>query len=133
MASLGRYYAGRFRSAWWAAPAEARRAAADAMEAARAAWQQLSDSPAAKYYRPFTERLRMHTNTFHWRDQLPAVAAEADALKVAAEGEKAPAATAPELAAPAELPKLAWKDDHGTIVASVPAKGLVKAWLLSKP
>jgi cephalosporin-C deacetylase-like acetyl esterase len=140
MASLGRYYAGRFRSAWWAALAEAepshagaRRAAADAMESARAAWQQLSESPAAHYYKPFTERLRMHTNTFHWRDQLPAVTAEADSLKAAAESEKGPAATAPELAAPAELPKLSWKDDHGTIVASVPAKGLTKAWLLAKP
>src|SRR6185295_3752979 len=69
LASLGRYYAGRFRSAWWTALADAepsqagaRHSAADAMESARAAWQQLSESPAARFYKPFTERLRMHTN-----------------------------------------------------------------------
>ena len=140
MASLGRYYAGRFRAAWWTALAEAepshagaRRASADAMESARAAWQQLSESPAAKYYKPFTERLRMHTNTYHWRDQLAAVTGEAEALKKAAEGAKEAAAAAPELPPAAELPKLSWRDEKGTIVASVPAKGLTKAWLLTKP
>jgi dienelactone hydrolase len=151
LASLARYDAGRFRSAWWTALADAepsehgaRKAAADAMEAARAAWQQLSESPAAKFYKPFTERLRMHTNTFHWRDQLAAVTAEAEALKKLAGSAPAAApapSAAPNAAAPAAAPaeraaesiKLAWRDEKGNVTATLPARGLTHAWLLVKP
>ncbi|MHB8634861.1 MAG: alpha/beta hydrolase family protein [Fimbriimonadaceae bacterium] len=39
-------------------------------------WSELSDSPEANFYRPFTDRLRMHTNTFHWRQLLTSLHAE---------------------------------------------------------
>ena len=38
-----------------------------------ARWSSLAFSDAAKAYRPFTERLRMRTNTFHWKNLMPAV------------------------------------------------------------
>jgi dienelactone hydrolase len=144
LSNLARYDAGRFRSAWWSALADAepsqqgaRRSAADAMESARAAWQQLSESAAAKFYKPFTERLRMHTNTFHWRDQLATVTAEAEALKKAA-GNAAPTPTPNATpAAPAERPaepvKLAWHEEKGTVTATLPSRGVTHAWLLLKP
>lgn len=32
-------------------------------------WRGLTDSAESAFYRPFTEKLRMHTNTFHWKSQ----------------------------------------------------------------
>jgi dienelactone hydrolase len=40
------------------------------------AWKRLSHSPEADYYKPFTEKMRMHTNSFHWDELLASVEAD---------------------------------------------------------
>ncbi len=39
-------------------------------------WKYLASSPESAYYKPFTERLRMHSNTFHWSNEFPLVEKE---------------------------------------------------------
>ncbi|MBL8841717.1 MAG: hypothetical protein JNL90_09350 [Planctomycetes bacterium] len=143
--SLARYHAGRQRSAWWsalanAAPAtpSARERAAAAMESALAAWRELADSPSGRWYAPFTDRLRMHTHAFHWRDELPKVEREAQALRAlvpaAAKLARAPQPD-PELAefAPPTDVALSFAAADDEVVARLSARGLDRAWLLHKP
>ncbi len=161
LARLGRYFAGRLRSAWWTALADAapgtagaRLLANEQMTSAWKAWTDLSgpsrdptaghgEDAAADFYRAFTDRLRMHTNTFRWRDQLAQVTREKDAI--AQLGSRPGAASDAELAAAralaatesshptAALPHLTWKESGSEIVATLPARGVDRAWLLAKP
>ena len=131
-ARLGRYYAERFLAAWREGQAEA--GATDAagkasahMQKAAAEWAALSE---CTYYKPFTERLRMHTNAFHWSQELPKVKAEAERMaKIAAPVPD----TLP--APPAELrpPAPALEAGPETVRVTVPALGLTRAWALIKP
>jgi dienelactone hydrolase len=131
-ARLGRYYAERFLAAWRAGQADA--GAADAagkasahMQEAAAQWAALSE---CTYYKPFTERLRMRTNTFHWSQELPKVRAEAERMaKIAA-----PIAD-PSIAPPSELrpPAVAIEAGATSVRVFVPALGLTRAWALVKP
>ena len=131
-ARLGRYYAERFLAAWREGQAEA--GAADAagkasahMQAAAAAWTALSECP---FYKPFTERLRMHTNAFHWSLELPKVKAEAERLAKAATPVPDPLPAAPGDLRP---PSPAVAAGPETARLSVPALGLTRAWALVKP
>ncbi len=142
---LARYHAGRQRAAWWTALANAapgttgaREQAASAMESALAAWRELSLSSAASFYAPFTDRLRMHTHAFHWRDELPKVEAETNSLRGLVKSSRTPPAPArpdPELAvsAPRNDIALTWSADGDELIATLPARGLDRAWLLHKP
>jgi dienelactone hydrolase len=131
-AHLGRYYAERNMAAYRAAQAEAGDAAAAGqatmhMKNAAGEWAAIAACP---FYKPFTEHLRMRTNTFHWSQELPKI--EAEAARLAA---KAPASPDPApLPPPApEMPRLAVGAGPKEVVLSVPAAGLSRAWALVKP
>jgi len=132
LSHLGRYYAERFMAAYRSGQADtgiagaAGRATYHMQEAAKE-WSALSASP---FYKPFTERERMHSNTFHWSQELPKVQAEADKLaKVAA---AVPDPITPFQGNP-PLPRLSLAITPETVTLSVPAAGVSRAWALVKP
>ena len=102
------------------------------MDGSIAAWKSLSDSPEAKYYKPFTEKLRMGSNTFHWRAQFPQVSNEGAAVTklerdpTAVKWDKMPAAVTVDQI-------LSWKGKNGMLECSIPAKGIKAAFLMHKP
>ncbi|HVP90818.1 MAG TPA: prolyl oligopeptidase family serine peptidase [Terriglobales bacterium] len=132
VAHLGRYYAERFMSAYRSAEADAGTAGAAGratanMEQAAKEWEALAACP---FYKPFTERLRMHTNAFHWSQELPKVRAEAEKLAKMA----APVADPIPLPPPSPaLPRLALDIRPDAVGLSVPAAGISRAWALTKP
>jgi dienelactone hydrolase len=131
-AHLGRYYAERFMSAYRAAQAEAgnKSAAGQAtyhMQEAEKEWSALAACP---YYKPFTERLRMRTNTFHWAAELPKVKAEAARLAKIAAPVADPIGPAP---ARTRLPVITLEIGRETVKMAVPAPGTTQAWALVKP
>ena len=96
-------------------------------------WEILSNSDAANFYKPFTERLRMHTNTFHWKSEAPLIEREG-MPPVAYQAQPLPKSSAPGLnLAALSTAELTWKRSGGKVVAMVPTKGLKAAWLLYKP
>jgi len=129
---LGRYYAERFLSAWRAGQAEAGTAGAAGqatthMQEAEKEWSELA---ACVFYKPFTERLRMRTNSYHWAQELPKVKAEAERMaKIAA---PAPNPVAP-IAAESSPPAISLEIETETAKISIPAVGLNRAWALVKP
>jgi dienelactone hydrolase len=131
-AHLGRYYAERFMSAYRAAQAEAgnKGAAGQAtwhMQEAEKEWGALA---ACSYYKPFTERLRMRTNTFHWAAELPKVKDEAASLaKIAA---PLPDPIGPAPAGP-RLPAITLDIGPETAKIAIPAAEITQAWALVKP
>ena len=108
LASLRDYYVARFTGD---------------LARARAAWEQLAGSAAAAFYRPFTEKLRLRTPTFHWRNELPKLAGEKPVDLPWLPARPRPAATT----------ELRWREEGGRIVGTVAAAGLARAWLLHKP
>ena len=129
LSRLADYYASRLEAAYWQAQQGHAANVAEAMQRAVDAWSLLSHSPEADYYKPFTERLRMHTNEYHWRTQL-------EALKGMAKGLSAPArsvAKMPEVVTAPASAVLSWKPERNDVVCSISAKGLTNAWLLEKP
>jgi dienelactone hydrolase len=137
LAHLGGYYAARMRGAVALAQAEAAPADRDGalretgsrLHEALDAWRLLSDSPEARFYRPFTDRLRMHTNEFHWRAELPKM--EQEAKRYPAEPVALPALSSPHR--PAIEPQVSARFEGENVVCSVPADGVSRAWLLHKP
>ncbi len=131
-AHLGRYYSERFLSAWRAGQFEAGAfgAAGQAsfhMQAAAKEWAALA---SCAFYKPFTERLRMHTNAYHWSLELSKVTAEAEKLVKLA----APIADPPKpLPIEARVPAPALEIGVSTARLSVSAAGLTRAWALIKP
>ena len=127
---LGRYYAERLMAAWRWGQSEAHGKPSGSatwhMQAAEEAWRLLSANP---YYRPFTERLRMRTNTFHWSQELPKVEDEAKRLAQASPPVPDPIPTA---IAPPKLPSLALKFDADTVTCDLAALGVSQAWVLAK-
>ncbi|MBI5434353.1 MAG: acetylxylan esterase [Planctomycetes bacterium] len=109
---------------------------------AQSAWAALADSSAASFYRPFTDRLRMHSNEFHWRSQSELV--EREAVRYAGSISKealrrsslAPTPARTPLAAP---PSLRWSaPTDSTVRCTLDASKSVgdpieRAWLLEKP
>jgi cephalosporin-C deacetylase-like acetyl esterase len=137
LSHLGDYYAGRLESAYWQARSEQSGVQDNsrvraALARSRDAWGLLCDSPEANYYKPFTEPLRMHTNAFHWRSELPALQGMLDRLP-AAQGEASPSGELPAFARAPKSAVLSWTTDGEDIVCTVPAEGLTQAWLLTKP
>jgi len=145
LSHLGDYYAGRLESAYLLGQTEqagggANAQAAAALNRSLEAWTQLSDSPEASYYKPFTETLRMRTTQFHWRNELPALKKIVDASAAPA------AASSSSLSSLASLPSLpslpppppksavlTWTAQSHDVLCRVPAEGLSRAWLLVKP
>ena len=131
-ARLGRYYAARFLAAWRTGQAEA--GAADA--AGKAAWhmqqaeRQWAELAACAFYKPFTERLRMRTNAFHWSLEGPKVKAEAERMAKIAAPIPDPLPEAPSELRP---PLITVDPGPASVRISVPAVGLTRAWALVKP
>jgi len=129
---LGRYYAERFLSAWRAGQAEAGTAGAAGqatthMQEAEKEWSELA---ACAFYKPFTERLRMRTNSYHWAQELPKVKAEAERLAKIAAPAPDPVAS---IAAESSPPAISLEIGTETARISIPAVGLTRAWALVKP
>lgn len=131
-AHLGRYYAARFLSAYRAAQAQGGVSGAAGhstyyMQEAEKEWGALA---ACSFYKPFTERLRMRTNTFHWSQELPKLKAETERLsRIAA---PIPDTVAPIPARPS-LPSIALETGLDKFKISIPAEKLTRAWALVKP
>jgi dienelactone hydrolase len=134
LSHLADYYAARLEAAYWQAlrdqtGKELGPQVSGAMHRAVDAWTELSESPEAHYYKPFTEHLRMHVNDFHWRSELPALQAMLKGLPAPApKPDKVPAA----VSAPASA-VLTWTQEASNVVCRIPARGLTAAWLLEKP
>jgi dienelactone hydrolase len=129
---LGRYYAERLLSTYRSGQAQMGVAGAAAqasyhMAEAEKAWTELA---SCSFYKPFTERLRMRTNTFHWSQELPKVREEAARLA----GIAAPAADPIRpLPAAKPLPRLSLDIKADAVTMTVPASGVTRAWALVKP
>lgn len=138
MGHLADYYRARFMAAHSHVHSE-RKATALIMNEALAAWEALSDSPEAAYYKPFTEQLRMRTDRFHWKTQLPTVRAEAKRqepkdLTEADRTAHLPLQLRSKSWSPPRSALLGWHEEGEEIVCTVPAeKAIRQAWLLEKP
>ncbi len=134
---LGDYYAGRLESAYWEARSEQTGVGHNdevraALTRSRDAWGLLSDSPEANYYKPFAEPLRMHTNAFHWRSELPALQGMLDRV-AATQGQASPREEMPAFIPAPKSAGLSWTSEGEEVVCTVPARELTQAWLLMKP
>lgn len=103
-----------------------------AFERSLEAWTRLSESEEAQFYRPFTERLRMRSNTFHWRDQLPNVRAEFQALLGLPQTAQTPQLNANGISN-GHFGTIQWRRDGGRITCRFGSKTAKLAWLLYKP
>ncbi len=92
-------------------------------------WQILSNSSASTFYRPFTEKLRMHTNTFSWLSQRTDLTKEG--LKWL--NENAGPFVGHTTTSPRPSTQLSWQREQGNLKVHLPAEGLDAAWLLYKP
>ncbi len=137
LAALADYYSAKLRAAESLARADANtdaRAAALAetgtfTHRALGAWRGLSPSADADFYKPFTDRLRMGTNTYHWRNELAKIAKDADQFPTMSASPTTPTAT--HAAAPDV--RLAWTIRDSQVVCSIPYQDASRAWLLYKP
>ncbi|MBS1712866.1 MAG: prolyl oligopeptidase family serine peptidase [Armatimonadetes bacterium] len=94
------------------------------------AWKRLSDSPEARFYRPFTERLRMHTNTFHWASLLKSV--QDDAASLRALGTTGVQRAPSRVPAPVSGQRLKVGLSTRHVICSIDGP-FRRAWLLHKP
>lgn len=140
VAHLAEYFAGRMKSASDVAGIEAASASPgrttdtlSAFERSVSAWSRLSESEEARFYRPFTERLRMRTNTFHWRDQWPRVRAEFDAVKSLPERTWRDERPRDEGVAKLVPDGIGWERDGEKIRCTYRSSRARRAWLLYKP
>lgn len=131
-AHLGRYYAERFMATFRSGQAEAGAAAsagqaAGHLQNAAKEWGLLAAEP---FYKPFTERLRMRTNAYHWSLELPKIKAEAERLAKIAPPVSDPIAPPPPISA---FPRLSLDIAAETVKVVLPAAGSSQAWALIKP
>lgn len=132
--ALGQYYVNRFRSAAQVAGTESgvyvhREGLAELQfSAAAEAFDFLATNPA---YRPFTERLRMHTNTFRWADEEKKVRAEAERVSKLPLKLYDPAPKSGTMVGRVWGP-LTWRTEGSQIVCSIRVFSK-RAWLLIKP
>ena len=84
------------------------------------------------YYRPFTERLRMRTNTFTWADEYKKLVPDLQRI-IATVGENRGLAVIPPQADPNFGGTLAWKEKRGSVWCVVSGAKAEKAFLLFKP
>ncbi|MBS1723530.1 MAG: prolyl oligopeptidase family serine peptidase [Armatimonadetes bacterium] len=85
------------------------------------------------YYKPFTERLRMHTNTFHWKDEAAAVEQDSASLLGMPKSNQETLGKCNFQAPMAHAPKLNVEWDAKEVRCELSAKGLNRAWALVKP
>jgi len=96
-------------------------------------WMVLSDSSASDFYKPFTERLRMHTNTFHWKSLAPQINGD-NLLGLDKVAPTYVPSTPPSLGwANLGDSKLSWKRVEGKLIVKLTGNGIQHADLLYKP
>lgn len=143
LAALGCWYSHRWMAAALLAIAEAdpgmREATKAALESeARGAvdsWRALSSSSFARYYKPFTDRLRMRTNQYHWRNALEDVKKDAQRFAGnlgALPEELVTGGWSMEVPSAAAL-ECGWREEDGQVVATLKSSESGMAWLLHKP
>jgi dienelactone hydrolase len=121
LVELGDYYSARLNAAYFGA-AQDPESAKTADSWAEAALKYLAGD---NYYKPFTDRLRMHTNNFTWADELRKFEA---AIKPTKGGEGLPIIERRPIPA-----KLTWSTVGNLIRASLVAPKAKSAYLLEKP
>jgi dienelactone hydrolase len=135
MAGLKEYYVSRFKSAHQAANIEATfgnsytNSNVKNIEIAAAGFNFLASNP---FYKPFTDRLRMHTNTFSWAEEMKKVAAESKRLEGLPPVPREVSFWAANMNGPLQG-KLTWRDHQGEVVCHLQAEKTSRAWLLVKP
>lgn len=133
MESRSNYMRARIQSAYWFAQSEAQgdQTYQRALSQLTLAGRYHDDLVRTRLIRPFTERLRMHTNTFHWRDDRLKFDEEFARVTKLATGKSV------ELPIPSqkrEFPGyLSWKQEKGKIVCNLIVSDDAQAWLLYKP
>jgi dienelactone hydrolase len=139
LGNLSEYYESRFECAELKGLAEATgdeevwSATNIFMDGALAAWRRLSDSPESAYYKPFTDRLRMGTDHFHWRSELPKLEAEARRLAGIRFSDLTGGEDSLSRAPCFGQATLTWRSEQDALVATVVAQNIDAAWLLEKP
>ncbi|MCB8932890.1 MAG: acetylxylan esterase [Fimbriimonadaceae bacterium] len=140
MSDLAEYYAQRLLAAWSMAKVEsvsgvAQRSSGDPVDTDAIQWaadasRRLADNP---FYKPFTDRLRMHTNTFAWAQETAKVAAESK--RILSLPKAVPPISTEDPLRPVRFGKanLEWRVSGGNIVVRLDARGSDAAWLLEKP
>lgn len=123
---LASYFEHRARAAEQLARGDGLAARGEYELAWKEGWQLLT---LMNFYRPFTDRLRMGTHHFLWKDELPKVEAEAARHARRFPGEPKPVPAEPPRPVNPQIPVLAF--DETSVFASV--KDCERAWLLSKP
>ena len=126
---LADYYGFRMTSA----EAIARNHDQDAANAAMGATNAYSFLALNDFYRPFTERLRMHTNTFAWVDEAKKLDAEMVRVRGMAKGRADTPPVIPALADPNFGGSLTWKEVNGEVVCTIAGAKAETAYLLVKP
>ncbi len=137
LANLQRYFAGRARAAEsWARASIAGIDSSNGIQARALyesecveAWRTLATTRLGVIFKPFTDRLRMGTDHFLWKDELPKVEAEAARLAKRFPGEPKLVPAEPARPVKTQTPALAFDDT--SVFASV--KDCDRAWLLTKP
>jgi len=130
---LGSYYASRFRGAYFEAAAESGLIISDLnpyeMSRSLATWSGLGTS---QFYKPFTEKLRMHTNTFSWSSE--SVKLQNALGNLVPPSERQPSATSNYVRQPGPSEAtLDWKGAGRQVVCRLAGPGISNAWLLVKP
>ncbi len=95
-------------------------------------WGVLSNSSEAGFYKPFTERLRMHTNTFIWSSEAKQVTNDPALTSINADGPYRSPVTGLPMKEKSNA-QLVWRRRDGRVEVSFPAGGRSKAFLLYKP
>ncbi len=150
-AALGSYYRVRLTAARQLALHEIVSGAVfsndvDMMLVAQSAFEELADN---RYYKPFTDRLRMHTNSFAWKNELTKIVAEHSRLSKLSTLAPRPVAPIPPTpprhpgggsASLARTPlswpssrKLEWSSHSDKVLFRVAEPLADRAWLLAKP
>jgi cephalosporin-C deacetylase-like acetyl esterase len=110
-------------------------------------WNVLADFGASRFYKPFTDRLRMGTNHFHWKDELPKIEAEAARLAKLFPGTPPASRVSEDVRrvrpSGPQLVITSRTDDSTTIeldasstfshISLIRPSDIKRAWLLSKP
>lgn len=134
-ATLGYYYAQRFKAAHQTAHIEAasgKEFGDDNVEYMQAADSALDALAKDAYYKPFTERLRMRTNTFSWRTEHEKAVAETTRMAALPKRKNPEDFWAANMSGPTKG-QLTWEAKHGRIVVHLKSPKAERAFLLVKP
>lgn len=133
---LAWYYEERLSGAAWAADEDdslGQAVARSCLNMSASAWQELSESFASRFYKPFPDRLRMGSDRFTWASELPKITADIE--KFVGDREVGFASDGPgwRLTGKPKLPLLRVSAGAQEIAARLDTKNVERAWVLYKP